>query len=202
MTGFTIALEPFVHLTDEQFFQICQANREVKFERSPQGELIIMPLTGGATGKYNANLNAQLWNWNEQARLGEVFDSSTCFRLPNGADRSPDAAWVQFERWNSLTLEQQEKFPPICPDFVVELRSPSDSLQSLQAKMQEYRENGAQLGWLINCQDCQVEIYRSGQPVEILQSPATISGESILPGFYSPCSGFGSNPWTLRKVGG
>lgn len=183
MNGFTIALEPFLHLTDEQFFYLCQANREIKFERSARGELIIMPPTGGATGKYNSSLNAQLWNWNEQAQIGEVFDSSTCFRLPSGADRSPDAAWIQSDRWNALTPEQQEKFPPICPDFVVELRSPSDSLQALQTKMQEYMDNGARLGWLINRQDCQVEIYRLGQLVEILQLPSTLSGEDVLPGF-------------------
>jgi Uma2 family endonuclease len=142
-----------------------------------------MPPTGGTTGNRNAGLNAQLWLWNERAKLGIVFDSSTCFKLPNGADRSPDAAWVKQERWHALTPEQQEKFPPICPDFVVELLSPSDSLKLTQAKMREYQENGAILGWLFNRKNKQVEIYQSGQDVEILDHTQTLSAENLLPGF-------------------
>ncbi len=183
MTALTLILNPLIELTDEQFYQLCQMNRNLRLERTGKGELIIMPPTGGETGKRNASLTAQLWLWNEQTGLGEVFDSSTCFKLPNGADRSPDAAWVKQERWDALTPEQKEKFPPICPDFAIELRSPSDALNTLQTKMQEYLDNGTQLGLLINRQNQQVEIYRPGLEVEVLQSPETRSGEPILPGF-------------------
>ncbi len=174
---------PQVGLTDEQFFQLCQANRDLKFERTAQGDLLIMSPTGGESGNRNLKLGTRLELWNEQAQLGIAFDSSTGFKLPNGADRSPDVSWVSLERWNALTPEQRRRFPPLCPDFVVELRSESDSLSVLQAKMQEYLANGARLGWLINPQDRQVEIYRLGQPVEILDAPVTLSGEDILPGF-------------------
>jgi Uma2 family endonuclease len=121
--------------------------------------------------------------WNRQTGLGKVFSSSTIFRLPNGGNRSPDAAWVKLERWETLTTEQQEKFPPICPDFIIELRSRTDSLETLQQKMQEYLDSGLKLGWLVNPQQQQVEIYRSSQPVEIVQLPSRLSGESLLPGF-------------------
>lgn len=150
------------------------------------GHLIIMSPTGGATGNRNADLIAQICTWNRQTKLGKVFDSSTGFKLPNGANRSPDVAWLKLDRWNALTPEQQEKFLPLCPDFVMELMSPSDSLHSLemvQAKMQEYLANGAKLGWLIDRAHQQVEVYRSNHTVEILQTPQTLSGEEILPGF-------------------
>jgi Uma2 family endonuclease len=175
-------LELTIALTDEQFFQLCQDNRDLKFERTTNGHLIIMPPTGGATGYRNADLTAQLYAWNRQTKLGKVFDSSTGFKLPNGADRSPNAAWVRLEHWNALTPEQQEKFLPLCPDFVVELMSPSDALKTTQAKMQEYIDNGAQLGWLIDRQTQQVEIYRLGHAVEVVRSPQTLSGEDVLPG--------------------
>ncbi|EDX83745.1 conserved hypothetical protein [Synechococcus sp. PCC 7335] len=142
-----------------------------------------MPPTGGETGIRNADINAQLWMWNESKGLGKVFDSSTAFRLPNGADRAPDASWVQIERWDALTPEQKEKFPPICPDFVVELRSKTDRLSVLQAKMQEYVDNGARLGWLINRTDSQVEIYRPDQDVKVLINPSSVSDGSVLPDF-------------------
>jgi Uma2 family endonuclease len=170
-------------LTGEQFWQLCQDNQDFQFERTATGELIIMPPTGGNTGKRNVKLITQLDLWNSQTRLGEVFDSNTGFTLPNGADRSPDASWVSRERWEALTPEQQEKFIPLCPDFLVELMSPSDRLEKTRQKMQEYQENGARLGWLINRKQQQIEIYRLNQGVEILDYPNEISGEDVLPGF-------------------
>jgi len=183
MTTLTLNLNPIIKLTDEQFFQLCQENENIRLERTAKGELIIMSPAGGEASNRNAGLTAQIWIWNEQNKLGKVFDSSTGFKLPNGADRSPDASWVTLERWNALTSEQKKKFPPICPDFVVELMSPSDSLKETQDKMKEYRDNGAGLGWLINRKSRQVEIYRQGAEVELLSSPATLSGEDVLPGF-------------------
>ncbi len=164
-----------IDLTDEQFFQMCQKNRDYQFERTASGEVLIMPPTGSETGRRNVKITTQLDNWNSESKLGEVFDSSAGFKLPNGADRSPDASWIKIERWNALTPEQQEKFAPICPDFVVELRSPSDSLKDLQEKMQEYIENGAQLGWLIDRKNKRVEIYRPGKDVEILDNSSQLS---------------------------
>ena len=183
MNALTIHLASVIDLTDEQYFQLCQANRDLRFERTATGELIIMPPTGGETGNRNFELYIDLGIWNRQNGLGKAFDSSTGFKLPNGANRSPDAAWIPLEKWDRLTPDQQEKFPPICPDFVIELMSPTDSLEVTQQKMQEYQENGARLGWLINRKAQQVEIYRYGQAVEGLQSPATLSGEAVLPGF-------------------
>ncbi len=170
-------------LTQEQFWQLCQENHDFQFERTTTGELIIMPPTGGNTGKRNVKLITQLDLWNSQTHLGEVFDSNTGFTLPNGADRSPDASWVSRERWEALTPEQQDKFVPLCPDFVVELMSPSDRLEKTRQKMQEYQDNGAKLGWLINRKQQQIEIYRLHQAVEILEHPNQISGEDVLPGF-------------------
>ncbi|MBW4611936.1 MAG: Uma2 family endonuclease [Desmonostoc vinosum HA7617-LM4] len=172
-----------IDLTDEQFFQLCQENRDYQFERTASGELLIMPPTGSETGNRNFDLVVELGIWNKQTKLGKGFDSSTGFTLPNGANRSPDASWIKIERWNALTPEQQEKFAPICPDFVIELRSPNDSLKVLQEKMQEYIENGAQLGWLIDRKNKRVEIYRPGRDVEILNNPTSLSGKDVLPGF-------------------
>lgn len=183
MTSLTLNLNSVIQLTDEQFFQLCQVNENLRFERTATGELIIMPPAGGETSNRNAGLTAQLWIWNEQNKLGKVFDSSGGFKLPNGADRSPDAAWVKLERWNALSQQQKERFLPLCPDFVVELLSPSDSLRVAQEKMREYRDNGARLGWLINRKSRQVEIYRQNQEVEVLENPATLSGEDVLPIF-------------------
>jgi Uma2 family endonuclease len=183
MTAITLNLNPIIKLTDDQFFQLCQENENIRLERTAKGELIIMSPAGGETGNRNAGLTAQLWIWNDRTKLGQVFDSSTGFKLPNGADRSPDASWVTLERWNSLTAEQQKKFPPLCPDFVVELMSPSDSLKETQDKMKEYQDNGARLGWLINRKSRQVEIYRQGAEVEVLESPASLLGEDVLYGF-------------------
>jgi Uma2 family endonuclease len=183
MTAITINFNNVVKLTDEQFYQLCQDNPDVKLERNAKGELIVMPPTGGETGKRNAKLTARFVLWNEQTQLGEVFDSSTCFKLPNGSDRSPDVSWIQLERWNALTPEQREKFPPIAPDFVLELMSPSDSLSVVQAKMQEYMDVGVKLGWLIDRKTGRIEIYRQGETKEVLEFPTSLSGEEILPGF-------------------
>ena len=179
----TTPLELNIELTDEQFFQLCQNNRDLQFERTATGELIIMPPTGSDTGNRNIDISYQLQCWSRQNNLGKAFDSSTGFKLPNGAERSPDASWVRIERWNALTSEQQNKFAPLCPDFVVELRSPSDSLEKLRSKMREYIENGAKLGWLIDRQNRRVEVYRANQEVEIISSPTHLSGEDVLPGF-------------------
>ena len=183
MTAITLNLNSIIKLTSEQFYQLCEENPDLKLERNANGELIVMPPTGGETGKRNVKLTTQLDQWNEETELGEVFDSSTGFTLPNKADRSPDVSWVEKSRWSALTPEQREKFIPLCPDFVIELVSPSDSLKKSQEKMQEYMENGCRLGWLINRKKREVEIYRPGQDVEVLQSPLTLSGENVLPGF-------------------
>lgn len=176
-------LELTLELTDEQFFQLCQNNRDLRFERNANGELIIMSPTGSETGRRNSGLNFQLTAWNIQNNLGVVFDSSSGFKLPDGSDISPDSAWVRRDRWDALTPEQKEKFAPICPDFVVELRSASDSLEKLRAKMKVYIKNGAKLGWLLDRKNRQVEISRPDRDVEIRYSPATLSGEDVLPGF-------------------
>ncbi len=183
MTAYTINLNPVVAMTDEQFYMLCRANPDIKFEQSAQGNLIIMSPTGGETGNRNFNIGLNIGIWNLQHRLGVCFDSSTCFRLPNGGSRSPDVAWIRQDRWDSLTSEQKEKFPPIAPDFVLELTSPTDSLKETQAKMQEYMLSGVKLGWLIHRKTHIVEIYRPGQEVEVLESPSTLSGETVLPEF-------------------
>ncbi|MGK7874700.1 MAG: Uma2 family endonuclease [Xenococcaceae cyanobacterium] len=172
-----------VGLTDEQFYRLTQMNRDWQFERTDKGELVIMSPVGGLSGSREADLITDLNLWNRQTGLGKVFSSSTIFCLPNGGDRSPDAAWVRLERWEALTQEEQEKFPPICPDFALELRSRTDSLEPLQDKMQEYLNSGLRLGWLINPQEQQVEIYRPNREVEIVQLPVSLSGEDVLPGF-------------------
>jgi Uma2 family endonuclease len=171
-----------IQFTDEQFFELCSANRDMRFERSAAGELIIMAPTGWGTGNKNAELGIDLGIWNRQTGLGKVFDSSTGFRLPNGADRSPDASWVSKDRLEALNPDPA-KFLPLAPDFVAELRSQSDTLKLLQTKMQEYIENGVRLGWLIDPKNQRVEIYRPGQAVEVLESPVGLSGEEVLPGF-------------------
>ncbi|MTJ13806.1 Uma2 family endonuclease [Anabaena sp. UHCC 0187] len=183
MTAITVNLNPIIQLTDNQFYQLCRENPEVKFERNADGKLLIISPTGGITGNKNAEIATDFAIWNRQTKLGACFDSSTCFKLPNGANRSPDVAWIKKERWDKLTPAEQEKFSPIAPDFVLELMSPSDSLQETRAKMQEYINNEVKLGWLINRKMRQVEIYRLGKPVEILEFPQELSGEDILPGF-------------------
>jgi Uma2 family endonuclease len=172
-----------VNLTDEQFYQLCQKNSDLQFERTATGELIIMPPVGGESGNREAEFIIDLGLWNRQTRLGYTFSSSTIFKLPNSADRSPDAAWIKKERWEALTPEQRRKFPPIAPDFVIELRSATDNLETLRQKMQEYMDAGVKMGWLINPQQQQVEIYRLGKDVELRNLPTELLGEEILPGF-------------------
>lgn len=179
----TLNLRPTIKVTDDELEQISRANPNLKLERSPQGELIIMALTGGATGERNSNLSGQIWLWNYQNRFGHTFDSSTGFRLPNGAIRSPDAAWIRSDRWQVLTANQKQKYVPLCPDFLVELRSASDDLDELKLKMQEYLDNGLRLGWLLDPESQTVEIYRINSAVEILQNPEYLSGEDVLVGF-------------------
>ncbi len=177
-------LELTLELTDEQFFQLCQNNRDLRFERTANGELIIMSPTGSETGNFNIDLSYQLQSWSRQNKhLGIAFDSSTGFKLPDGTDISPDAAWIRRDRWDALTAEEKKKFAPICPEFVVELRSTTDSLEKLRAKMKVYIKNGTRLGWLLDRQNRQVEISRPDRDVEIIYSPATLSGEDVLPGF-------------------
>ncbi|MBW4549351.1 MAG: Uma2 family endonuclease [Symplocastrum torsivum CPER-KK1] len=191
MSALTLQLPPVLKLTDEQFEQLAAANRELRLELTAKGELIIMPPTGRETGdslrdsfaSRNFELDGQLWYWNRKTRLGKAFDSSTGFRLPQGATRSPDVAWIRMERWDALTAAQRKKFLPLCPDFAVELVSETDDVEETRTKMQEYVDNGLRLGWLINPRTRQVEIYRPNQAVEVLQSPATLSGEEVLPGF-------------------
>ncbi len=178
-----LELKPLIKLTSEDFYQLCQINRDIPLELSRNGELIIMSPVGGESGNKEASLITDFSIWNRQTKLEFVFSSSTVFNLPNGGNRSPDVAWIKKERWESLTLEQRQKFPPICPDFVIELRSPSDKLKTLQDKMQEYLDAGLRLGWLINPQDNNVEIYRPNQSVEVLNLPVSLSGEDVLPNF-------------------
>ena len=178
--GLEDAPEPY---TQQEFESLAASYPELRMELTKKGRLLIMPPAGGESGGRNADLTADLVYWNRQSLTGKVFDSSTGFVLPNGADRSPDASWVERSRWENLSAEQQEKYVPLCPDFVVELLSRTDSLAETREKMGEYLENGVRLGWLINPRRKQVEIYRPGQEVEVLDNPASVSGEPILPGF-------------------
>ena len=170
-------------VTDQQFEQLAVVNRDIRLERASDGELIVMSPTGAETGNRNVELATEFAIWNRKYKLGKVFDSSTGFKLPNGATRSPDVSWVAIERWNNLTEIERQRFAPICPDFVLELQSPSDSIAQLSKKMQEYIENGALLGWLINPQDQEVEIYKPNQEKQILRNPIEISAETVLPNF-------------------
>ncbi len=173
-----------LYVTQEQFAALAASNRELQLERTAKGELIVNPPTGWETGKRNWSISGELYIWWRNAgEPGEAFDCSTGFILPNGANRSPDASWISQERWDALTDAQKGTFPNICPDFVVELRSGYDALKPLQEKMQEYMENGAKLGWLIDPQSKIVEVYRAGLAVEILSNPTELSGEEVLPGF-------------------
>ena len=172
-----------VELSDDQFYQLCQINEDWKLEQTAKGELIIMPPVGAISGNRESDFNGYIWLWNLQTKLGKVFSSSTVFTLPNGGKRSPDVAWIVNERWESLNIQEKEKFAKICPDFIIELRSRTDSLSRLQEKMQEYLDSWLGLGWLIDPQNQQVEIYRQNQTVEIVSLPTTLSGEDVLPGF-------------------
>jgi len=174
-------------VTPELFAAIAAENPDLRLERTASGKLIVNPPTGGVSGKRNFSITGQLFLWCEKYEsLGEGFDSSTGFKLPNGATRAPDASWVSRDRWDALTQNEQEGFVPLCPDFVVELRSKTDSLGDVRDKMQEYMDNGARLGWLIDPQNKRVEVYRLGQEVEVLKEPKELSGEEVLPGFVLP----------------
>ncbi|MBD1854579.1 Uma2 family endonuclease [Leptolyngbya boryana FACHB-1624] len=172
-----------VHFTDEQFYLLCMSNPDLTIERDAKAALILTSPVGGDSGRREASYIADLIIWNRQTGLGEVFSSSTMFKLPGGGDRSPDAAWVERSRWQTLTAEQRQKFPPIAPDFVLELRSRTDSLETLQEKMQEYMTSGVQLGLMVNPQNQEIEIYRQGQLREVRSLPTQFSGEAVLPGF-------------------
>jgi len=183
--GATVILDlrPVIDLTDEQFYDLCRANHELRFERTAEGEILIMPPTGARTGQRNFKLTTLFGIWVAQDGTGVGFDSSTAFKFPNGATRSPDASWIVRERYEALTPQEQEKFSPICPDFVIELRSSTDTLKVLQAKMAEYIANGVQLGWLLDPQEQTAYIYRPGAEVEMLTGAREISGAPELPGF-------------------
>ena len=174
---------PNMIMTDDQFFDFCQLNRHFRIERNQIGDLFIMSPTGSETEERNFNLNGQLWIWTKQDGTGVGFGSSGGFTLPNGAVRSPDAAWIKRTKWEIIPAEKRKKFAPICPEFVVELRSENDSLSTLKEKMQEYIDNGTQLAWLIDRKQRKVFIYRPNCGVEELDNPQTLTGEDILPGF-------------------
>jgi Uma2 family endonuclease len=178
----SVQLTPALKLTPEQFYDLAMQNPEQPLELTANGELIVMSPTGGWSGNYGSEINFQVMSWSKQNKSGKVFDSSTIFQLPNNAHRSPDTCWIKLERWNSLTLEQKEKFPPLCPDFVIELRSKTDRIADLKNKLVEYITNGAQLGWIIDPLKKQVHIYRPGQEPVILDQPTTVSGDPELPG--------------------
>jgi len=174
---------PSMRVVNDQFFEFCQANKELRIERTAQGDCEIMAPTGGETGWRNSGLTAQLYNWAEREGSGVVFDSSSGFILPNGAIRSPDVSWVKKSRLATLTPEQKQRFLPLCPDFVIELRSPSDNLIALQDKMQEYIENGASLGWLIDTETRQVLVFQPQKKLFSLEKPEVLSANEVLIGF-------------------
>ncbi|EGJ34006.1 MULTISPECIES: Uma2 family endonuclease [Moorena] len=182
MTALILNLAPTIKLTDEQFFQLCQDNKDLRLESTSKGELIIMAPTGWKSGNRNSRLTQRLGNWADSDGTGLVFDSSTGFTLSNGANRSPDASWVRVERLEALNRDP-DKLLPMAPDFVAELRSVNDNLKTLREKMQEYMDCGVRLGWLIDPQNQQVAIYRPGQDREVLESPSSLSGEDVLSGF-------------------
>jgi Uma2 family endonuclease len=178
-----VDLSPIVELTDERFSQLCVANRDLRLERTAEGELVVMPPTGGQSSRRNARITSQLLVWADKDRTGIVFDSNGGFKLPNGAIRAPDASWLRLSAWQKLTDEEKEKFLPLCPDFVIELRSATDAITDVQNKMQEYLDNGAQLGWLIDPQERCVYVYRPQAQIETLDNPQTLAGDTVLPGF-------------------
>jgi len=173
----------------EAFWRLCVDNRDLRLERTAKGEVIVMAPAGSDSGMRNLSVSAPLWIWNRESNLGVAFDSSAGFTLPNGAVKGPDASWISRDRWEAVPPEARTKFAPICPDFVVELASPSDKLSEVREKMQEYLAQGARLGWLLDPRTGRVEIYRPGRPVEVLDRPATLSGEDVLPGFVLDLKG-------------
>ncbi len=184
MEAITLNLSILGELTNEKLYQLCQMNKDVQIERTCKGDLVIMAPAGGGTGRKNIRISARLDNWNQKSNLGVAFDSSTGFTLPNSAVRSPDSSWITAERWAQLTEEEQEGFAPICPDFVIELMSPSDRLKKTQEKMQEWMDNGCRLGWLIDRKNEKLYIYRADGSMSVLESfNGVASGENVLPGF-------------------
>lgn len=183
ISRFVLQFNPFVRMTDEQFFEFCQANRDVRIERNEAGEVIIMPPTGWETGDKNSEINYQLRQWTKQDGRGKCVDSSAGYKMPNGSIMAPDASWILKERLEQILPDKRRKFLPLAPDFVIELRSESDSLSKLKVKMEEYMENGVELGWLIDASERKVYVYLPNQNVETLEDQAEISGESILQGF-------------------
>jgi Uma2 family endonuclease len=177
-----LRIRPVAPVSDDDFWELCRANPDLRIERTAEGDIIVMPPTGGKTGRRNLRLGAAILAWADKDGTGIAFDSSTGFRLPNGAERSPDASWVRNERWNALSDKEQERFPPLCPDFVVELRSPSDPLEDLHAKMREYIENGARLGWLIDPKSRTAWVYQPDREPACLREPTSLSGEPVLSG--------------------
>ncbi|MEO0374284.1 MAG: Uma2 family endonuclease [Cyanobacteria bacterium P01_A01_bin.17] len=177
-------------LTSDQFYDLCRANPQWQLERTAQGDLVVCDPTDEAIGRRKAHLLIQIGIWNERHQLGTVFDSSTSFHLPNGAARSPGLAWINGERWNQLPLSERQNFPSLAPDFVMELISRKEDMAEVQAKMQEYADNGVQLGWLMNFCTRQVEVYRPGLHKQVLRQPNQLSGDPLLPGFVLKLSGF------------
>ncbi len=184
-----VDLFPIADLSEADFVALCQANPELRFERGAKGEILIMPPEGGESGHRGQTVGVALALWAERDGRGTTFGSSTGFRLPDGATRSPDAAWVRYSRLAALTPEQRRQFLPLCPDFVIEVRSPSDRLDDLHAKMVEYMANGAELGWLIDPDTRTVHIYRPNEPIDVHEQPTSISGDPELPGFVLPLQG-------------
>ncbi len=177
-------------LSSDQFYDLCRVNPQWQLERTAQGDLVVLDPTDGAIGRRKAHLLIQIGIWNERHHWGIVSDSATGFHLPNGADRSPAVAWVKKERWNQLSHQQRQQFPPLAPDFVLELISRKDDAAEVQSKMQEYVDNGVQLGWLLNFGTRQVEVYRPAESKQILRQPKQLSGDPLLPGFVLKLAGF------------
>ncbi len=183
VTPTVLQFHPVIRMTDEQLYEFCQINKDIRIERNATGEIVIMSPTGSETDERNFDLIGQLWVWKKQDGTGVGFGSSAGFTLPNGAVRSPDAAWIKKIRWEAILPEERKRFAPICPEFVIELRSESDSLKTLKTKMDEYIKNGTLLGWLIDRVNRKVYIYRPNAVVMELDNPTTLSGEDVLPGF-------------------
>lgn len=180
---YEFVIKPVEGLTDEMFFDLCQANSELRMERDQYGNIIVMSPMGASTGNFNAGVIGEIWLWNRHNKLGYSFDSSTGYTLPNGAVRSPDVSWITKNRWEGLPEEERKKFASICPDFAVEIRSETDRMKTLKAKMEEYRDNGCRLGWLIDRQGEAIHIYREDGSIEIKKGESTeLSGEDVLPG--------------------